>query len=481
MLTHPGCLLTGRNHHALGLAAITELSLGYPSLDGVMGFEHGFVSETLVEQGYNTFAVGKWHLTPSQETTPAGPFNRWPLGRGFERFYGFMGGDTDQFHPDLVHDNHSVRQPATPAEGYHLNADIADHAIAYIGDAHTAAPDKPFFLWYATGAGHAPHQVEPEWVERYHGAFDMGWDEYRRIVFDRQRALGLLAPGAELSLRDPDVEPWDELSDDAKRMYTRQMEVYAGFLTQTDHHIGRVLDFIERIGELDNTLVVAVSDNGASAEGGEHGTRNEGMFFNLAPETLEDNLAVIDQWGERGHVQPLLVGVDVGRRHALPALEARDLPGRHHRPLHRVLARRHRRPGRGPPPVRPRHRPGPDPAGRHRDPGPRRTSGRGPVGAARHQPGPDLHRPRRPRRPHHPVLRDVRPPLDLPRGLEGGLPLPGTEPGRGRRARPPVRHAPDRGHPGPTGGRGLGAVRPHLRSVGVPRPRRRPARRSWPR
>jgi arylsulfatase len=292
-----GCLLTGRNHHALGLAAITELSLGYPALNGTMGFEHGFLSEILVEQGFNTFAIGKWHLTPAQETTPAGPYSRWPLGRGFERFYGFMGGDTDQFHPDLVHDNHSVRQPCQPSEGYHLNADLADRAIDFIKDAHINAPDKPFFMWYATGAGHAPHQVEPSWVEQYRGAFDMGWDEYRKLVFANQQALGLVPAGAELSERDPDVEPWDSLSDDAKRMYTRQMEVYAAFLTQTDHHIGRVLEFLDQIGEAENTLVIAVSDNGASAEGGHHGTRNEGMFFNLAPETLEDNLAVIDAWG----------------------------------------------------------------------------------------------------------------------------------------------------------------------------------------
>ncbi len=292
-----GCLLTGRNHHTLGLSAITELALGYPAHNGTMGFEHGFLSEMLVARGYNTFAVGKWHLTPSQETTPAGPYDRWPLGRGFERFYGFLGGDTDQFHPDLVHDNHWVPQPSTPAEGYHLNADLADHAIGFIKDAHINAPDKPFLLWYATGAGHAPHQVEPEWIDRYRGAFDMGWEEYRRVVFARQQALGLHPDGTELSGRDPDVEPWDELSEDAKRMYVRQMEVYAGFLSQTDHHIGRVLDFIDDIGETDNTIVVAVSDNGASAEGGEHGTRNEGLFFNLAPETLEENLEVIDQWG----------------------------------------------------------------------------------------------------------------------------------------------------------------------------------------
>jgi arylsulfatase len=293
------CLLTGRNHHTTGLAAITEMSLGFPALNATMGFEHGMLSEILLAHGYNTFCVGKWHLTPPQETTAAGPFDRWPLGRGFERYYGFLGGDTDQYHPDLTYDNHSVRPPSTPEEGYHLNADLADHAIDFIKDAHTSAPDKPFLLWYATGAGHAPHQVEPEWVQPYHGQFDMGWDEYRKIVFARQLELGLMPAGTELSERDPDVEPWDSLSDDAQKMCTRQMEVYAGFLTQTDHHIGRVIDFIDQLGELDNTIVICVSDNGASAEGGEHGTRNEGMFFNLAPETLEDNLEVYDIWGSQ--------------------------------------------------------------------------------------------------------------------------------------------------------------------------------------
>ncbi|MEI7746151.1 MAG: sulfatase-like hydrolase/transferase, partial [Actinomycetota bacterium] len=262
------CLLTGRNHHSVGLAAITELSLGYPALNATMGFEHGMLSEILVGQGYNTFCVGKWHLTPPQETTPAGPFDRWPLGRGFERYYGFLGGDTDQYHPDLTHDNHSVRPATTPAEGYHLNADLADHAIDFIKDAHASAPEKPFLLWYATGSGHAPHQVEREWADRYAGRFDAGWDEYRKEVFARQQAIGLVPAGAQLSERDPDVEPWDELSEDAKRVYARQMEVYAGFLSQTDHHIGRVLNFIEEIGELDNTIVICVSDNGASAEGG---------------------------------------------------------------------------------------------------------------------------------------------------------------------------------------------------------------------
>ncbi len=291
------CLLTGRNHHTVGLSSITELSLGYPAHNATMGFEHGMLPEILVAAGYNTFCVGKWHLTPPEETTSAGPFTRWPLGRGFERYYGFLGGDTDQFHPELVFDNHSVRPPATPAEGYHLNADLADHAIDFVKDAHAVAPDKPFFLWFATGAGHAPHQVEPEWVEPYRGRFDMGWDEYRHRVFERQMELGLMPAGTELSERDPDVPAWESLGEDARALYAHQMEVYAGFLTQTDHHIGRVLDFIESLGELDNTIVVCVSDNGASAEGGEHGVRNEGLFFNLVPGKLEDNLEALDAWG----------------------------------------------------------------------------------------------------------------------------------------------------------------------------------------
>jgi arylsulfatase len=251
----------------------------------------------LLEHGYNTFAIGKWHLTAPTESTTAGPFHRWPLGRGFERFYGFMGGSTDQWYPDLVYDNHPVPAPSMPEEGYHLNIDLADHAIAFIKDAHVHAPDKPFFLYYAFGAGHSPHHVEQEWADRYRGRFDMGWDEYRRIVFERQLRAGLIPADTVLSDRDPDVPAWDTLSDDAKRMYTREMEVYAGFIEQSDHHLGRVIDFIDELGELDNTMIVVLSDNGASAEGGEHGNFNEVLFFNGVPETLEGNLAHYDEWG----------------------------------------------------------------------------------------------------------------------------------------------------------------------------------------
>ena len=292
-----GSVLTGRNHHSLGLSAITELSLGFPAHNGMIGFEHGFLSEMLLEHGYNTFAVGKWHLTPPEEGTLAGPFTRWPLGRGFERYYGFLGGDTDQWHPDLTYDNHPVEQPSQPEDGYHLNIDLADRAIRFIKDANNIAPDKPFFLYYATGAGHAPHHVEPEWIERYRGRFDEGWEAYREAVLARQKDMGVVPDEAELSRHDPDVPAWESLSEDQRRLFARQMETYAGFITQTDHHFGRILGYLEQVGELDNTLVIVLSDNGASAEGGLEGTFNETLFFNKAPETLEDNLAHYDHWG----------------------------------------------------------------------------------------------------------------------------------------------------------------------------------------
>ena len=292
-----GSLLTGRNHHALGLSAITELSIGYPAHNGMIGREHGFLSEILLEHGYNTFAIGKWHLAPPEEGSLAGPLHAWPLGRGFERYYGFLGGDTDQWHPDLTYDNHPVEQPYLPAEGYHLNIDLADRAIEFIKDGHNNAPEKPFFLYYATGAGHAPHHVEREWIEPYRGRFDEGWDAYRETVLARQLEAGVVPKGTELSRHDPDVPEWSTLSEDQRRMFTRQMETYAGFLTQTDHHFGRVIDYVEQIGELDNTLVICISDNGASAEGGVDGTFNEMLFFNRAPEKLQDNLRHYDDWG----------------------------------------------------------------------------------------------------------------------------------------------------------------------------------------
>jgi arylsulfatase A-like enzyme len=295
------CVITGRNHHSNAMACITEAATGYPGYNGLVPFENGFLSEMLLAHGYNTYMIGKWHLIPSSQETAAGPYDRWPLGRGFERYYGFLGGDTSQWDPDLIYDNHQVEPPKSAEEGYHLNEDLADRAIQFIADAKQVDPDKPFYLHFCTGAMHAPHHVPKEWADRYKGAFDGGWDAYREKVFARQKELGIVPEHAELSRHDPDVPAWESLSDDQRRLYARMMEVYAGFLTHTDHHIGRVLNYLESIGQLENTLIMAVSDNGASSEGGPTGTTNEAQFFNNAQEPFEDSLAAIDELGGPRH------------------------------------------------------------------------------------------------------------------------------------------------------------------------------------
>ena len=291
------CLLTGRNHHRNGMGRIVEFASGFPGYDATMPKANGMVSEILVRNGYATFAVGKWHLAPAGTMVHGGPRDRWPLGRGFERFYGFLGGETDQFHPDLVHDNHQIDPHRTPEEGYHLTEDMADIARLYLTDLRAASPTKPFFLWFAPGACHAPHQAPAAYIDKYKGAFDQGWDAYREEVFARQRATGLLPPGAELSERPHWIPAWDSCSDDEKRLYARMMEVFAGFLEHTDAQVGRVLEFIDELGETDNTIVIIMSDNGASAEGGPRGSFNENYFFNGEPESLEENLKRIDDLG----------------------------------------------------------------------------------------------------------------------------------------------------------------------------------------
>jgi arylsulfatase len=292
------CILTGRNHHSNAMACITEGSTGYPGANGNIPFENGFLSEILLQQGYNTYVVGKWHLTPADQISAAGPYDRWPLGRGFERFYGFLGGETHQYYPELVYDQHQVEPPKRPEEGYHLTEDLVDHAIQFVADAKQVAPNKPFFMYFAPGAMHAPHHVRKEWSDKYKGQFDDGWDAYRERAFARQKEMGIVPADAELSRHDPDVKPWDQCSADEKRLYARMMEVFAGFLEHTDHHIGRLLDFLKAIGEFENTLVMVLSDNGASSEGGPTGSVNENLFFNNVPESLEENLRQIDQLGE---------------------------------------------------------------------------------------------------------------------------------------------------------------------------------------
>ncbi len=290
-------LLTGRNHHSSGMARIVEMSSGFPGYDATIPKSNGFLSELLLGVGYATYAVGKWHLTPATEETMGSRRDTWPLGRGFERFYGFMGGETDQYHPELVYDSHQVGPPRTAEEGYHLTEDLVDHALLFLKDLRAGSPDRPFFLYLTPGACHAPHQAPAEYIERYRGRFDQGWDRWREEVFARQTASGLLPRGTELSARPSWVPAWDSLSDDQRRLYARMMEVFAGFLTHTDAQIGRLLSFVESLGELDDTIVLVMSDNGASAEGGPGGLFNELYFFNFIPESLEENLRRIDDLG----------------------------------------------------------------------------------------------------------------------------------------------------------------------------------------
>jgi len=291
------CMLTGRNHHSNAMACITEGSEGFPGANGAIPFENGFISEILQQQGYNTYCVGKWHLTPAEQISAAGPYDRWPLGRGFERYYGFLGGDTSQYYPDLVYDNHQVEPDKTPEEGYHLSEDLANRAIQFIADAKQLAPDKPFFLYWASGANHAPHQVPKEWADKYKGKFDDGWDAAREKILARQKEMGMVPQNTVLPPHDPDVQDWNALSDDERKLFARMMEVFAGFCEHLDHHIGRIINFLERTQLLDNTLIMVISDNGASAEGGPTGSTNENKFFNNVPDDLEENLAALDELG----------------------------------------------------------------------------------------------------------------------------------------------------------------------------------------
>ncbi|MGI9622627.1 MAG: arylsulfatase, partial [Acidimicrobiales bacterium] len=291
------CILTGRNHHSNHVACIMEMATGYPGYDSNIPFENGFMGEMLIPEGYNSYAIGKWHLTPAEQVGAACPYDRWPTGRGFERYYGFLGGDTNQWYPALVHDQHQVDPPKTPEEGYHLTPDLIDRAIGMIADGKQVATAKPFFMYLAVGAGHAPHHVPKEWADKYRGKFDDGWSKYREKVLANQKKLGIIPDDAELSRHDPDVQDWDSLSDDERRLYARMMEVFAGFVSHADHHVGRLIDFLESIDQLDNTLLIAISDNGASPEGTPIGSLNENRIFNNVGEKLSDNLEALDDLG----------------------------------------------------------------------------------------------------------------------------------------------------------------------------------------
>jgi arylsulfatase len=290
-------MLTGRNHHAVGFGFLADMPTAYPGYTCRIPKSAAPLPRVLRDAGYNTTAIGKWHLVPRGERSHSGPFDRWPLGYGFERFYGFLQGDTNQWTPNLVADNHYVDPPRGHEDGYHLTEDLADAAIRSVLDQQQSAPGKPFYLSFATGAMHAPHHVAPEWVEPYRGRFDGGWEQWRADTFARQLATGIVPEGTVPTERPSWVQAWNELSDDERRMHTRAQEVFAGFLTHTDAQIGRVLDRLREIGVLDNTIVMLISDNGASGEGGTLGTANEHRFTSQVSETVDGNLARIDEWG----------------------------------------------------------------------------------------------------------------------------------------------------------------------------------------
>ncbi|OQQ26613.1 arylsulfatase [Prescottella equi] len=294
-------LLTGRNHHTVGMGSITEMATAAPGYTSVRPDTCAPLAEILKLNGYATAHVGKCHEVPIWETSPVGPFDRWPSpGNGFEYFYGFLGGETDQWYPTLHEGTGRVEPWGTPEEGYHLTEDLADKAIAWVRQQKVLTPDKPFFLYFAPGATHAPHHVPQQWAQRYRGRFDDGWDVLRERIFARQKELGVVPADAELTRRHDAIPAWDEMDERLLPVLRRQMENYAGFLEHTDHQVGRVVEEIDRIGALDDTLVFyIIGDNGASAEGTRQGTSNELISLNgmAGIETPEFLLGALDKLG----------------------------------------------------------------------------------------------------------------------------------------------------------------------------------------
>lgn len=291
-------LLTGRNHHQVGFGNLADIAAGYPAYNAIWHRDTASIAEVLKDNGYSTAAFGKWHNTPNWEISPAGPFDHWPTGLGFEYFYGFLFGESSQWEPRLYRGTSPVEPGGTPAQGYHLTADLVDDATHWLHNHKAVAPDKPFFLYFATGATHSPHHVPQEWIDKYKGKFDQGWDKVRKEIFARQKKLGIVPANAELTPRPDGLPAWDSLTPEQKKLYAHQMEVYAAFLSQTDHEIGRLLQDIKDEGIADNTLVLyVVGDNGASAEGGLDGS--DANFGGLmgARDTVEEQLSRLSDLG----------------------------------------------------------------------------------------------------------------------------------------------------------------------------------------
>ncbi len=301
--------LTGRNHHVNRSAAITEATNGFPGAAGRLPAECATIGQVLQDNGYSTFWVGKNHNVPEEDIAGGGSRSEWPLQKGFDRFYGFLGGETNQWYPDLVEDNRFIEPPYTPEEGYHLSKDLADQAIRMVRDQQSSNPSKPWYLWFCPGANHAPHHAPQDYIDKYKGAFDDGYEAYREWVLQRMIDRGIVPEGTELTPLNPmpddvanhgdDVRPWDTLSHDERRLFSRMAEVYAAMSEYTDAQIGRIVDYLEQSGQLDNTLIFYCADNGASGEGTPNGSVNENKFFNGYPDDLAENLAAIDELGSR--------------------------------------------------------------------------------------------------------------------------------------------------------------------------------------
>lgn len=301
------CFLTGRNHHANGYGTISEAATGFPGYSGHIPLENGTLATILRDAGWSTFWIGKNHNVPVDAFGMAASKKKWPLGLGYDRFYGFIGGETNQWYPELIEDNHFVAQPAQPEDGYHFSSDIADKAISFIRDSRQADPAKPWYMWYCPGANHAPHHAPQDYIDKYKGQFDDGYEAYRVWVLARMKERGIVPPDTELTPINPlppevaaeadMVRPWDTLSADEKKLFSRMAEVYAAFSEYTDVQIGRLVDYLEESGQLDNTLIFYCADNGASGEGSPSGSVNENLFFNGYPDDVARNLAMMDKLG----------------------------------------------------------------------------------------------------------------------------------------------------------------------------------------
>ena len=290
-------LLTGRSQHAVGMRGVSNWTTGFPNQLGHISHKAATVAEVLHDAGYATFCTGKWHLAPMEQCSAAGPFDHWPLARGFDRFYGFLEGETDQFHPDLVSDNHPIDPPGRPEDGYHLSEDLVDQLLRMIADSKGIRPDRPFFAYLPFGATHAPHQAPPAYLEKYRGRFDDGWDAVRQRWFERQLVAGIVPEGTELAPRNPGVEAWDDLPENQRRLACRLQEAFAAFLDHTDDQIGRLVDGLRAMGELDDTILIVMADNGASQEGGPFGVMHEMQWFNGIFQTPDDVIDRLDDIG----------------------------------------------------------------------------------------------------------------------------------------------------------------------------------------